>query len=320
MSKLRFFLLLFANLSIQPTMAQTIETLQTPQDRFKEVADYPFAPHYVSIAPNLRMHYVDEGNPENPTILLLHGEPSWSFLYRRIIPPLVKQGYRVIAPDLVGFGKSDKPIDPKVHTYQHHTTWLTSFIEQLDLTSVHLYCHDWGGMIALRIVASRPELFASVIVSYAFLFTGEEPVPESFRDWQRFSQTDTAFRAGTVMNLGSYTELSSSTQEAYDAPFPNERYKAGARRFPMLIPTDPTDLEAKINAQLREKLKTFDQPFLTIWGDHEDPMWQGKDKILQAEVPGAQHQEHQVLHASHFLQEDQAEQITKIIIDFLDKL
>ena len=301
-------------------MAQETKVLRTSEDRFENLSNYPYAPHYVSVTPQLRMHYVDEGSSEDPIILLLHGEPCWSYIYRRMIPPLVEQGYRVIAPDLIGFGKSDKPGDATVHTYAHHASWFTTFIEQLHLTDIHLYGHDWGGMIALRTVATRPEWFASVAMSYAFLFTGEEAVPESFSDWQRFSQTDTAFQAGTIVDGGTYTDLSDRVQAAYNAPFPDETYKAGARRFPILIPTDPDDPEAKANARLREQLKAFDKPFLTIWGDHEDAMWQGKDEILQAEIPGARGQNHQVLHASHFLQEDQTEEITAIIISFLANL
>ena len=317
MYKRSTLLLVFINL-LTRTMAQEIDVLQTPEEHFENLMDYSFAPHYVTIAPNLRMHYLDEGKTENPVILLLHGEPCWSYTYRRMILPLVEQGYRVIAPDLIGFGKSDKPVDVAVHTYQHHTLWLTTFIEQLNLTDVHVYGHDWGGMITLRIVATRPEWFASVAVSYAFLFTGAEPVPESFYDWQRFSQTDTAFQAGTIVDWGTYTDLSDSIQAAYNAPFPDEKYKAGARTFPVLVPTDPDEPEAKTNARLREKLRTFDKPFLTIWGDHEDAMWQGKDKILQAEVPGAQERDHQTLRAGHFLQEDQADKIVELIINFLD--
>ena len=298
-------------------MANTTKVIRTPEDRFKNLIDYPFAPHYVSVTPTIRMHYVDEGDPLHPVLLLLHGEPSWSYLYRHMIPPLVKQGYRVIAPDLVGFGKSDKPVDPEAHTYSQHTHWLTAFMQKLELNPVHLYCHDWGGMIALRIVAEQPALFASVIASYAFLFTGAESVPESFRDWQRFSQTDIAFRASAVVDGNTYNELTEATQAAYDAPFPDDTYKAGSRRFPMLIPTDKDDPEARTNVQLRAKLRTFTHPFLTVWGDNGDEMWQGKEKILQYEIPGAQHRNHRIVHAHHFLQEDQAQPLTEIISHFL---
>lgn len=299
-------------------MAKEREILRTPEERFQNLPDYSFMPHYVIVEQSLRMHYVDEG--KGPVILLLHGEPSWFFLYRKIIPPLITQGYRVISPDLVGFGKSDKLVDKSMYTYQNHTFWLKSFIEALHLDHIHLYCHDWGGMIALRIVAEHPELFASVIASYAFLFTGKEQIPESFGEWKHFSQTDAAFLAGNIVDWGSYTDLPKDIHAAYNAPFPDESYKGAARQFPMMIPTDPQDIEAKINASAREKLKTFTKPFLTIWGDNADAMWQGKDAILQAEIVGAKNQHHKQLHAHHFLQEDKAVEIAEIMIDFLSKV
>ena len=294
--------------------------LRTPEERFKSLPNYPFASNYIVVEHGLRMHYLDEGDRKNPVVLLLHGEPSWSFLYRNIIPPLVQRGYRVIAPDLIGFGKSDKLVERSIYTYQNHTSWLKTFIERLNLDSINLYCHDWGGMIALRIVATNPNLFSRVIVSYAFLFTGEEQIPGSFKDWQNFSQTDSEFLAGTIVGWGTYTELTNDIHEAYNAPFPVESYKAAARQFPIMFPLNKEDPEGKTNALLREKLKKFDKPFLTIWEDNKDEMWQGKDKILQEEVPGANGQNHQVLHADHFLQEDKAKEIAEIIIDFFSKV
>jgi len=300
-------------------MAGKLEVLRTPEDRFKNLTNYPFVSHYVFLEQGLRMHYLDEGGKNYPIVLLLHGEPSWSFLYRNIIPPLVKQGYRVIAPDLIGFGKSDKFIEGSMYTYQNHTLWLKDFIERLNLSKINLYCHDWGGMIALRIVASNPNLFAAVAVSYAFLFTGEDNIPESFLSWQNFSQTDPEFLAGTIVNSGTYSKLPIDIQEAYNAPFPSETYKAAARQFPMMIPTDPQSPEARTNVFLRKELMKFDKPFLTVWGDNHDEMWRGKDKILQAEILGAKGQNHQVLHADHFLQEDKASDIVEILINFFLK-
>ncbi len=301
-------------------MQEEIKVLRTPEERFQNLKGYPFASNYIFTEQGIRMHYLDEGDRNHPVVLLLHGEPSWSFLYRNIIPIVVKQGYRVIAPDLVGFGKSDKPIDRSVCTYQNHTFWLITFLRLLNLNNIHLYCHDWGGMIALRIVATNPELFASVVASYAFLYIGEEQIPESFIDWQHFSQKDSAFLAGSIVNWGTYAELSKDIEYAYNAPFPDETYKAAARQFPILIPTNKDDPEATTNERLREKLKTFDKPFMTVWGDNQDKMWHGKDKILQAEIQGAKNQKHRVLHAHHFLQEDKAEEIAEIIISFLKDL
>lgn len=300
-------------------MVQRHEILQTPEERFENLTQYPFKSHYVFVEQGLRMHYVDEGENNQPVILLLHGEPSWSYLYRHMIPPLVSQGYRVIAPDLVGFGKSDKFMDKSMYTYSNHTYWLTRFIEVVKLENIHLFCHDWGGMIALRIVAHYPDLFSTVIASYAFLFTGKEPIPESFKEWQHFSQTDPDFLAGNIVASNTYTRLSPDIHAAYNAPFPAESYKGAARQFPMMIPTDPHDREAIINTKAREKLKTFSRPFLTVWGDNKDVMWQGKDKILQDEVAGAKNQPHRILQGHHFLHEDCSSEITAIIIDFLSR-
>jgi haloalkane dehalogenase len=293
--------------------------LRTPEERFNNLPDYAFASNYVFIGDALRMHYVDEGDKKNPLILLLHGEPSWSFLYRNIIPLLVQEGYRVIAPDLIGFGKSDKFVERSIYTYQNHTAWLKAFIQRLSLENINLFCHDWGGMIALRLVATNPNLFSSVIVSYAFLFTGKEELPRSFKEWQLFSQRDLEFSAGSIVAKGTYTELKNDIREAYNAPFPDESYKAAARQFPVLFPTNEEDPEGKTNALLREKLKAFDKPFLTVWGNNLDEMWQGKDKILQQEIPGANGQDHRLLHADHFLQEDKPNEIAEIIIAFLSK-
>lgn len=213
-------------------MAQERKVLQTPEERFHNLTDYPFAPHYVFVEQGLSMHYIDEGERKQPVILLLHGEPSWSYLYRNIIPPLVTQGYRVIAPDLVGFGKSDKLIDKSIYTYQNHTSWLKTFIEELHLDHIHLFCHDWGGMIALRIVAEQPHLFSTVIVSYAYLFTGNEQIPESFKEWQHFSQTDAAFLAGNIVEWGSYSDLPDEVHAAYNAPFRMRVIRGQPGNFP----------------------------------------------------------------------------------------
>ena len=317
MTKLLFYSVLFLfNLCIG--MAQSSDIIQTPSERFNDLPSYDFAPHYLEVEPNLNIHYVDEGNQDDPVVLLLHGEPTWSFTYRKIIPVLVENGYRVIAPDLIGFGKSDKYTDYEKYTYSNHTKWLVSFIQELDLKKIYLFAHDWGGMIALRIVAEQPELFSRVIISYAFLFTGEETVPESFVEWKNYARNDSSLQAGQVMDWGTNTKLSNQIKDAYNAPFPNETYITAVRKFPAMIPTDAGQEEAKINLKLREKLKEFDKPFLTIWGNHEDPMWQGKEKILQQEIPGAIHQDHFVLDSNHFIQEDQPEALTEIILNFFE--
>jgi len=316
-SSLILILFYLANLTIsQPTIADDIIIIKTPKECFDEIEDYPFKENHLTISPQLSMHYVDEGDKDAPVVLLLHGEPSWSYAYRNVIPALVKSGYRVIAPDLIGFGKSDKLIQPNSHTYSGHTLWLKSFIHQLNLRNINVFAHDWGGMLALRVIAHEPQLFSKVIISNAFLFTGYESFPESFVQWQQYSQKDKKFNVGTISDWGSYTKLTNSIKWAYNAPFPSEKHKTAARRFPMLIPAHKNDPEAIINLELRESLKTFSKPFLTVWSSHEDKMWQGKDTILQTEISGAKGQNHKVLKAGHFIQEDQSFKLTEIMLEF----
>jgi len=306
----------FVVLFVNQISSQKIELLKTPDVCFENLPDYTFAENFLEFEDGLLIHYVDEGDKKNPVILLVHGEPNWSYSYRNIIPVLVEEGYRVIVPDLIGFGKSDKPIDKEVHTYTNHTKWLKSFINKLKLTNINCYAHDWGAMLSLRIVAANPELFKNVAISYGFLFTGEEKVPDSFYGWQKFSQTDSAFHAGTIVNWGTYKEMPLDVQNAYNAPFPNEKYKAGIRQFPVMVPTKSNDPEAIINKKLREKLKTFDKPFLTIWGDTKDEMWLDKNDILQKEVPGAKGQDHKVLKSNHFIQDDKGNELGEILLEF----
>lgn len=308
------------SLSFFSLNGQAIKSLKTPKKQFKNISDYPFKEHYLELKNGLRMHYVDEGAKKSPVILLLHGEPNWSYVYRNIIPKLVAKGYRVIAPDLIGFGKSDKPVDKEVHTYSNHTYWMRQFINKLELKGINCYAHDWGAMIGLRLVAHQPELFSKVAISYGFLFTGEEEIPESFYGWQNFSQTDSAFQAGTIVNWATHNEMSKSTQEAYNAPFPSEKYKAGVRKLPVMLPLKKEDPEAIINKELREKLKLFNKPFLTIWGDSKDEMWMSKDKIMQEEIPGAKGIEHKTLKAHHFIQEDAWKELSQILLNFFQRI
>jgi len=298
------------------SIAAKYSVLKTPEERFESLEDYQFKTNFIKISEQLSMHYVDEGSKSLPVVLLLHGEPSWSYTYRNIIPSLTKSGYRVIAPDLIGFGKSDKPIKTSVHTYNNHTQWLKSFISKLNLKNINLFAHDWGGMIAFRVIAQEPEWFSKIIISNAFLFTGEESFPDSFIQWQQYSQNTESFDAGTIMDWGSYTKLGNSIKYAYSAPFPSENYKAAIRHFPSLIPANKKDPDAIVNRQLREQLKKFNKPFLTIWSSHEDKMWLGKEAILQTEIAGAKGQHHQILKSSHFIQEDQAPKLVEIMLNF----
>lgn len=300
-----------------------MESLRTPDERFAGLPDYPFAPHYVEVpcgdgSGTLRVHYVDEGPRDaSETVLLMHGEPSWSYLYRRMVPPLVAAGYRVVAPDLVGFGRSDKPAARADYTYQRHVDWMTSWLEQVDLRGVTLFCQDWGGLIGLRLVAEHEDRFHRVVAANTFLPTGDRHPGEGFLNWQRFSQTVEDFAVGTIVNFGCTSDLSPEIVAAYDAPFPDDSFKAGARQFPMLVPTSPDDPASEPNRAAWKVLEKWEKPFLTAFSD-EDPVTKGGDKPLQATIPGAKGQAHGTTEgAGHFLQEDRGPELATTIVDFI---
>jgi haloalkane dehalogenase len=271
--------------------------------------------NFLKVGDSLKMAYLDLGNFEDPIVLLMHGEPNNSFVYRNIAPAIVKKGYRVIIPDLIGFGYSKKLNNSELITYANQTKWLTNFIQELELTEINLFAHDWGAMISLRIVAENPKLFKKVAISYGYLFEGSETIPESFLGFKDYAKNNPAFSAGDIMNWGSYTELSDSLKTKYDDPFYGTNFIA-ARRMPWLIPSNPLDNEGKLNKKLNIKLQKFNKPFITIWGNHNDPMWNGKDSILQNTIPGAKNQKHFVLESNHFIQEDKPYELSQILIDF----
>ncbi|WP_422360016.1 haloalkane dehalogenase [Reichenbachiella sp.] len=289
--------------------------VRTPEDRFANLIGYPFEAHYLEVEESLRMHYLDEGPEDGPLILLLHGEPSWSYLYRKMIPGLVKHNFRCIAPDLIGFGKSDKYVDKEAYSYQKHLDWLTSFIEKLDLRDITLFCQDWGGLTGLRLITEMGDRFARVVASNTALPTGNIPMPDSFMQWREFSQHSPEFDIGKVLDMGTVQPLFEEVISAYNAPFPSEEYKAGARMFPTLVPVDENDPEALNNQKAWELLMQWKKPFLTIFGD-EDRIMKGADQVFQKLVPGAQDQKHQTLHAGHFIQEEKGEELSDLVVQF----
>jgi haloalkane dehalogenase len=262
------------------------------------------------------MAYATLGRANDPVVLLLHGEPNSSFVYREIAPLLAQQHFRVIVPDLVGFGYSDKPENPELISYAHQTKWLNAFIDRLDLTDIHLFAHDWGGMISLRIVAEKPHLFRKVAVSYSYLFEGDEKIPDSFLGFIDYARNDPDFSPGNIMDWGSKTKLPDSIKVKYNAPFQQTSDYLFARKFPSLIPRGTDDPEAIVNKKCNEQLKLFSKPFITIWGNHEDLMWKGKDSLLQIQILGAKDQTHHILNSGHFIQEDQPFELAKILIAF----
>ena len=300
-----------------------MQVLRTPDERFRDLPGFPFEPRHVTVPAGdggaLRMAYVDEGPRDAEVVLLLHGEPSWSFLYRKTIGALVGAGLRAVAPDLVGFGRSDKPAAREDYTYQRHVDWVKAFLAAARLDRVTLACQDWGGLIGLRIVGEDPARFDRVVAANTFLPTGDQPMPEAFFEWRQFSQTVPELPVGFIVKSACAREVAPEVMAAYDAPFPDETYKAGARAFPMLVPASPDDPASAPNRRAWEALKRFEKPFLTAFGD-SDPITRGADRSLQELIPGAKGQPHTTLaRAGHFLQEDDGEALGQVIADFVKR-
>jgi haloalkane dehalogenase len=299
-----------------------MEHLRTPDNRFEGLPGFSFAPHYVEVADTeggtLRVHYLDEGPNDAPVVLCMHGEPSWCYLYRKMVPIFVGAGYRVIAPDLVGFGRSDKPTKRADYTYQRHVEWMrAALFDNLDLRDITLVCQDWGGLIGLRLVGEHPERFARVCAANTFLPTGDTPPGQAFLNWQHLSQTVEDFAVGVIVTMGSATEPGPEIAAAYDAPFPDESYKAGARQFPMLVPTSPDDPASAANRAAWETLRTFTKPFLTAFSD-QDPITRGGDAAFQREIPGCKDQPHTTIEGGgHFLQEDRGEVLAHVVANWM---
>ncbi|MGY4396673.1 haloalkane dehalogenase [Sphingomonas sp. UYAg733] len=297
-----------------------MKVLRTPDARFAALPDYDFAPHYETITDAdgtaLRVHYVDEGPANAAPVLLLHGEPSWSFLYRKFVPALVAGGHRVIAPDLIGFGKSDKPAALDDYSYERHVAWMSAWLDALDLTGITLFCQDWGGLIGLRLVAAFPDRFARVIIGNTGLPTGTN-FSEAFEAWRQFSQKVDPFPTGSIVNGGVVRDLSAAEIAAYDAPYPDESYKSAARIFPTLVPIKPDQASVAENIAAWKVLERFDKPVLTCFSD-KDPVTAGGAKPFLDRVPGTRGQAHVTIeNAGHFLQEDAPEQLCAIINAFV---
>lgn len=303
---------------------------RTPDERFENLPGYPFEPNYMDVR-GLRVHYVDEGPKDAEPVLLLHGEPSWSYLYRKMIPIVVEAGYRAIAPDLIGFGKSDKPAKREDYSYQMEVDVMTELVKRLDLKNITLFCQDWGGLVGLRIAAENEERFARIIAANTGLPAGNgpdgmligqqwtEPDPNAsldlgsgFMAWLQYSQSVPELPIGDVVQAGTLSELPPEIVAAYDAPFPDKRYKAGARVLPALVMS-----QQKTNQRAWAVFEQWEKPFLTAFSD-SDPVTGGGAANFQNRIPGAKDQPHTVIkNASHFLQEDKGEELGKLIVDFI---
>jgi haloalkane dehalogenase len=290
--------------------------LRTPDERFANLPDYPFAPHYLTLGDGLRMHYVDEGPRGAPTVLMLHGEPSWSYLYRHMIPVFVQAGLRAVAPDLVGFGKSDKLRALRDYSYQRHVDWLREWMEALDLGQLTLVCQDWGSLLGLRLAAEHGARFDRIVVANGFLPTGDRPANAAFRIWRAFATYSPWFPIGRIVASGCGRTLSPAEVAAYDAPFPSSAYKAGARAFPRLVPTRPDDPAAPANRAAWDALGRWQKPFLTLFGAG-DPILGRVDRWLHAHVPGTKGQPHARLRGGHFVQEDAGEEIARRTVEWM---
>jgi len=299
-----------------------METLRTPDERFRGLPGFTFEPHYAEVADpdggTLRVHYLDEGPADGEVVLLLHGEPSWSFLYRTMIPVLVDAGFRAVAPDLVGFGRSDKPTPRTEYTYARHVEWMRELLfDRLDLHDVTLVCQDWGGLVGLRLVGEHPERFARVVAANTYLPTGDTDPGEAFRAWRTFSQEVEEFPTGAIVNMGCTTDLAPEVIAAYDAPFPDQTYLEGARQFPLLVPAEPDDPATAANRAAWSVLEQFDKPFLTAFSDG-DPITAGAHRSLQERIPGARGREHVTIGGGgHFLQEDRGPELAAAVVAFV---
>ncbi len=284
-----------------------MDILRTPDSRFEHLAGYPFAPHYLDVTASdtqeLRMHYVDEGPPDGQPIVLLHGEPTWSYLYRTMLPPLVDGGQRVLAPDLIGFGRSDKPSRIEDYTYLRHVEWVRSWFDRLDLRDVTLFVQDWGSLIGLRIAAEQGDRIARIVVANGFLPAGQRPIPLAFHIWRAFARYSPLLTAGRIVAVGTVHKIPAKVRAGYDAPLPDKSFQAGARAFPRLVPTSPDDPAMPANRAAWNALGRWDKPFLAVFGAR-DPILGRLDRPLIEHIPGAAGQPHARINGSHFVQED----------------
>ena len=296
--------------------------LRTPDERFTGLHEWTYEPSYTDVAQDdhtLRIAHYDVGSPDAATtVLCMHGEPSWSYLYRKMIPVFTSAGHRVIAPDLIGFGRSDKPAAVSDYTYERHVDWMSQWLLANDLRSLTLVCQDWGGLIGLRLLAAFPDRFTRLVVANTFLPVGDRPPGDGFMRWRKFSQEVPEFPVGRIVEGGCARKpLSPEVVAAYDAPFPDETYKAGARVFPTLVPISLEDPSSAANQGAWTVLESFNKPVLTAFSD-SDPVTKGGERGFHQRVPGTNGQPHTtIVNAGHFLQEDAGEDLARVVNDFI---
>lgn len=290
--------------------------LRTPEDRFAGLVDFPYTPRYSTIG-GLRIAHIDEGPRDAPAVLLMHGEPTWSYLYRKMIPVLLAAGCRTIVPDLVGFGRSDKPTRRADYSYLNQVQWMSAWMEAINLRGLTLFCQDWGSLIGLRMVAEAPERFERIVLANGGLPTGMGEIPPAFKIWRAFARWSPVFPIGRIVKAGCVAGLTPAEIAAYDAPFPGARYKVATRVFPGFVPTTPDDPERPNNERAWALFKRWDKPFLTLFSSG-DPVTRGGEKIWQRDVPGARDQAHTIIRgAGHFLQEDKGAEVAQALARFM---
>lgn len=288
-----------------------MELLKTDLKRFDFIKDFPYKENYVAFN-NIEMHYIDEGKGE--IILALHGEPSWSYLYRKFIPTL--KNYRFVAPDLIGFGKSDKIVGWKNYSFELHYESLKNFIEKLDLNDITLVVQDWGGMLGLSLLGEYPEKFKRVVVMNTFLPKGT-PMSPFFRLWQAFAKHHPSLPVGQIIQMGAFNKLSKEIIKAYNAPFPNKASKSGAKAFPLLVPSKPNAGGVERMNKARKTLSEWNKPALVLFSD-KDKIMSGLEKFFYSLIPTSKEQQKIIIkNAGHFLQEEKGEEIAKYIDTFI---
>jgi haloalkane dehalogenase len=298
-----------------------MKVLRTPDARFEELPGFSYEPHYVEVddtdGGQLRIHYVDVGPPDGETVLLLHGEPTWSYMFRTMIPVLVAAGLRAVAPDLVGFGRSDKPAETGDYTYERHVRWTESFVERVGLEGATVTGQDWGGIIGLQLAVRHPDRFTRIVASNHGFPTGDRPPTDAFLAWLDYSQQVDPFPVGQIVTNACAMPLAPEVVAAYEAPYPDESYKAGARIFPVLVPIRPDDPAAPGARRALELLKAWERPFLTAFSDG-DPVTAGADAMFQVTVPGAKGQTHAVIAGGgHNLHEDAGPELGRVVAEFI---
>jgi haloalkane dehalogenase len=289
-----------------------MNVLRTPETRFNGLPDYPFAPHFHQVTPELRLHYVDEGSRDAPPVLMLHGEPTWSYLYRHIIPPVAAAGLRVLAPDLIGFGKSDKPAARSDYSYAAQVAWIRDWIEALDLRDITLVCQDWGSLIGLRLAAENQHRFARILLGNGGLPIGER-FSRAFLVWRAFAKYSPWFPIGRIVQGGTKRKLSTAEIGAYDAPFPAAEYKAAARVYPSLVPVTTGNPACEANRNAWRVFERWHKPFICCYSDG-DPITRGVDRAFRERVPGARGQPHTTLKGGHFMQEDDPQTLARLVV------